>query len=103
MPTQAEIDAAYTVIQRKVGWVKHSTVLEALRAAEQVRGAYRILAPGELDPMTLERAAELVEEGREVPDPFDNGQSTIMVDWEDMDALAASIRALKRRNDDADR
>lgn len=67
-------------------------VLSALTTA-----GYRILGQDEVDPAAVEKAAKLVEEGREVRDPLDNYESTIMVDWEDMDKLAAAIRALGRK------
>ena len=69
-----------------------NAVINRLEAA-----GYRILGPDEVDPVTVGKAAKLVEEGREVRDPLDNYESTIMVDWEDMDKLAAAIRALGRK------
>lgn len=45
-----------------------------------------------------ERAARIVREGREVRDPLDNFRSTIMVDWEDMGALAAAILSDKEQS-----
>lgn len=47
--------------------------------------------------VTVERAARLVEEGKEVRDPLDNYQSTIMDEWPSDDEAAAAIRALGRK------
>lgn len=58
---------------------------------------FRILGPDEVDPVTVEKAARLVEEGKEVRDPLDNYQSTIMDEWPSDDEAAAAIRTLGRK------
>ena len=39
----------------------------------------------------MRKAAQIVREGYETPDPDDNNRSTIMVDWDDMEHAAQAI------------
>ena len=50
-----------------------------------------------LDRHTLRVVARFVREGKEVPDPYDDFRSTVMVDWTDMEKLAKDILNLWRR------